>query len=556
MAKIKGVWEWNGQLDLQSFPGDYNEIFDMAFIIDNTACYGISLSGQDDALAFHHATGKTDFYIDGLGLPDAYKFFTIDGEQDIDDDLNNWIVENAKQRLQPTTFITYNGKTVNSVMIGESITLHTKGQMMADDIRIAVVMPTEEPGLYDAEGNTVATWSRLTNHYGMNVERDYAGDALNDNGLPANVLASNSELSAGTKLVIPGTVWQIGQNAFAGANNLTDVVILYGVSRINHFAFSNCKNLKNVTVPGSVANIGTEAFSGCESLTNATLREGVKSIGDSAFRGCPLPDIELPSGLENIGSLAFKGSRVSRVVIPRSLRRYGKGAFASCQNLQDITVEEGNEYYKSEPISSVARTERNYLVDFLGQTIVQFPGGYEGHFDIPVGMVTILDYAFYESLVFDVTIPTTLETIGEFAFACSYNFNLLGIPQTVCQIGAYAFQYCASLCGEYNDERREYVFTILGDKLEEISDGLFMGCGALVNISFENGIKFGSDVFIGCGNLHTISLASTLREIGVSIIDMVSDKLQVIFRGTQEMWEQVVVGAENENWLDKLVFWD
>jgi hypothetical protein len=539
MAIIKGVWEWNDALDISTFPGDVNEVFDMAFTIDNTACYGISLSGRNDALAFHHANGKTDFYLEGFALLDDYRYFTLDGEQDIDDDFYNWIFENAKQNLQPSAFITYNGKTVQSVMIGESITLHTKGVMMEDDIKIAVVMPTEEPGLYDAAGNTVASWSRLTKDYGMNVERDYIGDALNDKERPANVLASRSELSTGTKLVIPGTVWQIGQNAFAGVNNLTDVVILYGASRINLYAFFSCKNLKNVTVPGSVAEIGIEAFS-----------------------GCPITSIKLPKGLQKIGGKAFCGCKVVSVTLPQSLTYYGDGAFSYCTNLQSIIVEEGNEHYKSKSFVGDDGAEHRVLMDKSATKIVQFPGGYNGTFDIPYILADFRDiksigaYAFAGSVCGEVTLPDSLERIDDFAFEGSIYLNVLEIPRYVAYIGSAAFMGCSALCGKDNEELGQALLSV-GEGLRWIGDRAFVGCTALLNIRFEDGVpKLGGDLLLGCANLISISIPDTVVEIGKCIIDVVNDGLQVIFRGTQEMWEQVVVGAENANWLDKLVFWD
>lgn len=619
MALIKGTWKWNEQPDVQSFPGANGVVLSVNFFLGGIYCYGISLGDQDDTLYCHYeaAGEQTSFYRDGYGWADnAYRTITFDGEQVVDDDFYNWFIVNAEGACslvyndkrtvltngqiatlncagkKPITdiklvfsnaggSITYNG-TETEIEATKTAILACAGKKMLTDV---LVTTHPEPGLYDVNDNLVATWSRLTNDYGMNASGNYnPSDPMEwedrKEGHPASILAENPELSSGTKLVIPGTVKYIGACTFT-SSNLTEIVLSNGiismgeqafsfspdlkkvvipasVKRITTAAFWWCENLSEVILSGGVTEIENQAFDRCTSLENITLPSGIKSIGTAAFSKCPLTSIKLPDGLETIGSLAFQGCQATNVTIPSSVTEIGEGAFGSCQNMQDIFVEDGNEQYKSETFIGDDGKEHRYLVDFLSTTIVQFPGGYSGHFEIPTGFVKVFGYSFFETLVTDVTIPDTLENIEEFAFAGSYNFNLLEIPRSITSIGAWAFKECANLCGKYDAEHNEYVLNVLSENLKTISKGLFIGCSGLVNIYFENGvIQIDGDVFLGCSNLCTISLGSKLQEIGENIINMVSDGLQIIFRGTQEWWEQnVVVAANNESWLDKLVFWN
>ena len=115
--------------------------------------------------------------------------------------------------------------------------------------------------------------------------------------------------------VIPGDVKAIGNNAFSGCYELTDLVIPDGVTAIGKEAFSTCFALKSVVIPGSVTTIGAWAFDTCFELTEVVLEEGVSEIGEEAFFAC----------------YALKS-----IVIPQSVTRMGSRIFRFCRGLIDI----------------------------------------------------------------------------------------------------------------------------------------------------------------------------------------------------------------------------
>lgn len=590
MGRIKGVWLLNENPDPPQISGDVRNEFALNFQSDGVRYSSIALESSESKRSLRVEYDQSYAYeTGGAWVSELARLLIVDKEQVINDDLDNWIIHNA----QPVTaFLTYRGKILVALANNEFVTIHTKDKVMQGDLRIDVIVPAVEelpkayePGLYDADDNMIATWSALTNPkpvgYGMNVSGTYVpGEPDWDDrkeGHPASILTENAGLRSGTKIIIPGTVRHIGDSAFEGCN-LTDVVILDGVTSVGEQAFQYSK-LKSVTIPGSTKNIQYGAFKGCNNLSSVALSEGLITISDSAFMdctelrsialplglktianeafsSCPIDNIAFPNGLETIGEKAFFGSHATRVRIPGSVKLIGDGAFVN-QYLQDIIVEKENENYKDEIFIGEDGEEHHVLFDCLGQKLVQFPGGYKGSFDIPLGVVNIAKFAFGLSLVTDVTIPDSLENIEAFAFDGCINLNLLHIPKTIVTIGMYAFRDCASLCGKYDNEQGQYVFEILADKMETISEGMFLGCSALVNVRIEEGVaKIGGEAFARCGNLTGLEIPSTMKEIGEDMITIVNGGLEIIFNGTKELFALIDITMQAADWIDKIVFWD
>ncbi len=82
---------------------------------------------------------------------------------------------------------------------------------------------------------------------------------------------------------MPSQVHEIGEYAFWGAYNLTDVIISPNVEEIPEYAFSNCSGLTNVVMPTSVESLMAFSFADCPSLRSIAIPESVGYIDDRAF---------------------------------------------------------------------------------------------------------------------------------------------------------------------------------------------------------------------------------------------------------------------------------
>src|SRR5665213_1552116 len=222
------------------------------------------------------------------------------------------------------------------------------------------------------------------------------------------------------------------------------------VTSIGDYAFLNCSGLTSVTIPDSVTSIGSAAFYQCSGLTNLTIGTSVTSIGVYAFEFCGLTSVTIPNSVTSIGN----------------------DAFGDCSGLTAITVAALNPVYSS--VGGV-------LFNTNQTTLIQCPGGKVGSYTIPNSVTNIGDMAFLNcSGLISVTIPNSVTSIGSDAFgACSgltaitvaalhpvyssvggvlFNTNQTTliecprgkvgsytIPNSVTNIGDYAFDYCSGL---------------------------------------------------------------------------------------------------------------
>lgn len=107
-------------------------------------------------------------------------------------------------------------------------------------------------------------------------------------------------------IILPDTLEDIYNYAFAGCTYLTEINIPNGVKEIGEYAFLDCVSLQELRLPASVEEIEPNAFSGCTSLSKLTLSEGVRKIGEGAFGGCTsLKEISLPASVTSVSYGAF-----------------------------------------------------------------------------------------------------------------------------------------------------------------------------------------------------------------------------------------------------------
>ena len=175
-----------------------------------------------------------------------------------------------------------------------------------------------------------------------------------------------------TEIRLPATLNTINESAFEGCTQLTEIDIPEGVGYIYANAFKDCTALVTVNIPSSLYSIGEGAFMGCAKLKNITLNEGLRSIESQAFMNCAkLYKINIPDTVTTISVSAFEGAALSTVIGGKGLWLIATDAFKDCAKLttffytgskeefETITIAPGNDKLSHIPIYYYSETKAN-----------------------------------------------------------------------------------------------------------------------------------------------------------------------------------------------------
>ena len=120
-------------------------------------------------------------------------------------------------------------------------------------------------------------------------------------------------------------------------------------------------------------------------------------------------------------------------------------------------------------------------------------------------IVGIANNAFYYCTAMTaVTIPATVETIGDWAFAGCTGLTTITLPDSVVSIGEGAFHGCENITS-----------IKLSKGLVKIDDFAFYGCKGLTELNLpENLVEIGSAAFFGCQGLTKLDIPASTTIIG------------------------------------------
>ena len=228
-------------------------------------------------------------------------------------------------------------------------------------------------------------------------------------------------------------------NAYIGVSDIENLVISDAVTSIGDNAFENCNGLKSVSFGSSLASIGKEAFASCVKLESVTFPALLESIGKSAFSQCyALTSVTITNGLTSIEQQAFYNcEKLASVTIPNSVASIGMNAFGNCDGLTEIVVAAENPNYSSAD---------GVLFNKDKTTLIQCPGGKQGDYTVPNSVTSIGNNAFASCfLLTSVEIPNSVEEIGVQAFQSCSGLTSVTIGNGVTSIGGYAFYYSSKL---------------------------------------------------------------------------------------------------------------
>ena len=367
-------------------------------------------------------TDLSNFRFTSITLNTAYAIAVASGVT-----LSGEVVLPDEYDGKPVTMVSQNGFYDNYT---------TNGYARTFGITSVIIPPSITAISYDAFRDCTGITSIVIPPSVTNI---YSGafrgcSKLADITLPFVGESASATKAAATFGAIFGYVSQTSGSAPAGTTRqYTD----YDASPTRDYYYYIPASMKAVTLTGG-HTLGSYAFYGCDFLTRMELPSSVVIIRDFAFGSCSsLTEIVMPN-VVNIQSSAFtRCYSLTQVTIPASTTEIAGLAFSGCTSMTNINVNPQNTNFTS--VDGV-------LFNKNRATLVSYPRGRGGAYEVPASVTRIETFAFYDCIgLTGVTLPGGLAQIGQSAFRYCFGLTAIRFPASVTQIEAYAFEGCSNV---------------------------------------------------------------------------------------------------------------
>ena len=412
--------------------------------------------------------------------------------------------------------------------------------------------------LTDTEGNLLAPWNDPNDNvrvYAFWVEAALSYELVQGN----YIVSQGSRINATDSVTILPTyngtpVTELSANAFNGCTTLKTINIPNTIENIPSSAFDGCTSLVSVNIYDANAPYARYVSE------NGVLYDRGTASASHAMRPVYMPaamtgSYTIPDGVDVIPRSAFAGSNISRIIIPESVTTIESEAFANCFNLTSVVFSNptakgqltigSRAFMNCTSLTAITFPSRltdislnrinssitaGSAIDSVDDAISYSDDAFlvdEDAYDAVLTAVNVTDGGAYSStdgilykgntLVYypaakpmpeNFAIPTSVNTIGEGAFAGTYANGNIVIPSRITSIGDFAFagSYISSVTFEGDISARAMT----------IGDYAFLDCSSLETVSFADGsnvTSLGRGAFMSTGNLASITIPATMQYI-------------------------------------------
>lgn len=369
------------------------------------------------------------------------------------------------------------------------------------------------------------------------------------------ILVAAKENIAGT-CVIKNGAKRIAASAFADCTGITSVTMPGSVTVISENAFAGCTGLTTVEIPASVTYIGYAAFENCNPdlvIIGATYSEAhdfaiMKSFkfssngvvdpfgyklnedGESymlfhcskALQG----DVEVAKEYNGkpvtvVGGAFESCERITSITIPGTVKKIISDAFEYCTELKSVKIQEGvieigsRAFWRCEKVESIELPDSLVVVGYQG-VYGGSPFYHTAYYNNPDnwqdGVLYIGNHLIAtkkDEVPADYKIKEGTKTISGYAFSGCENLKSISIPESVVNIGPWAFDES----GVKNDQSNWENGVFYVGKHAVSSDKTLVPSDLKIK---EGTVSISVDAFDKCVNISTVQIPNTVKYIGHS----------------------------------------
>lgn len=305
------------------------------------------------------------------------------------------------------------------------------------------------------------------------------------------------------------------------------IVIPEGIVKL-YSTFCNLEGITEVTFPSTLKNIYDGTFYNCGLQGRLNLPDGLITVGEMAFAGCSGLGGELiiPDTVESIDSRAFANCNFSgKVIIPDSVKEARQGIFYNNNLITDIVLGSGLQYY----------------IDFFDDYNKTVNSITFGSNIISIGKNS--SYAVYNNIYFNgelsdwlnIKFSTYSRSIIGTKTSLYFNNKLLKeivVPEGVKVINNYQFMSLSQITS-----------VKMSSTVEEIGDSAFAYCENLSSITLNEGLKYiGPQAFSSCKKVKSLTIPSTVEHINYWAFNYCEGLTSVTFKDTKNWYQKAANG--------------
>ena len=356
------------------------------------------------------------------------------------------------------------------------------------------------------------------------------------------IFGGNVPSSLRTVTITGGT---IGDDAFSGCTNLTNVIIGDEVASVDRNAFFGCENLI-YNKYGNVCYLGNEqnrymvlVKPESDDILTCDIREECKMIATDAFMGCGsltgvyISDLaawcnlrfevgESNNPLLYAGNLYLNGELVTDLIIPSTVKEIGRYSFWGAACLKSV-----------EFAGKITTIGAGAFQECSGLTSVV----------IPDGVTEIVSSAFYGcSSLKSAVVPDSVRNIGSSAFGKCDRLESIVLPFVGSASDGSGDTHFGYIFGANNKAIPSSLKTVILTGGDSIAPYAFYTCGGIQEIVIpDSALSIGENAFYGCSSLVSVTIGSGLTSSASDAFAR-CENLSEVHIGQLENWPAVEFG--------------
>lgn len=339
---------------------------------------------------------------------------------------------------------------------------------------------------------------------------------------------------------VPETVIRIGEYASEGNSRIRNLVVPDKVESIGSNAFFFCRNLESITLGSAIKDIENDAFSYCNNITSITVRAtNPPATHYGSFSYLPKATLVVPKGcVDAYKNSEYDWSKFAKIV-------EGDAAPAGKPETLKNVVVDGITY------NTYADTQTAELCN--GQECkddVIIPEAIEIN-GVKYAVTKINDYSFGYTDVTSVSLPNTLETLGDEVFIGCEKLKKINLPKSVKVMGINPFENCKLTDFAFDVHNPYYKYEnyqlMTSDRKKLVAIVGAISENGQIDLVLDDAIEEIGDYAASHATLgvSTIKLPSSLKSIGVAAFERCDDINTITLPASlAAIWSNPFTGCE------------